>query len=134
MEFVLSGDSWWEAKIDKVFDAIWETGYMEFISTQDYGTSIKGITVVLNCVDPLLNFKQRIRFAKKEKILYLDIMLDLEQFIVISQKERDIIVAKKLISEIPIILGKYKFTDFNLQQFELDLKRWIGKIYKKSNL
>jgi hypothetical protein len=128
MKFFITCDSFWEAQVDKVIDHIDDTGYKRYFSEQDYGTSLDGITVVLMCHAPNLNLKQRIRLSKKEKKIYLDIMLDLPHFLEIAQKEREKIIVDKLIAEIPSIITKYKLEDFNLMKFETDLKNWMSKI------
>ena len=128
MRLFITCDSWWEAKVDKVLDTLHDTGYIRYFLMQNYGSSLDCVGIVLMCRDPNLNFKQRIRFARKEKTIYLDIMLDLNQFLVISQKERERIIVEKLISEVPPIIAKYKLADFNLAKFETDLKFWMSKI------
>lgn len=80
------------------------------------------------CQDPALNLKQRIQYSKKERKIYMDLMLDLPLFISISQKEREKIVVSKLIAEIPPIIKKYKIADFDLIKFETDLKNCMSKI------
>lgn len=126
--FNILADFYWEAHLDKILDTFSELGYRKYFSEQDYGTSLEGLTVVLMCQDPNLNLKQRIRLSKGERKIYLDIMLDLPHFIKITQKEREKIVAEKLISEIPPIIAKYKLDDFNMVKFETDLKSWMSKI------
>lgn len=128
MRFFITCDSFWEAQVDRVIDLIDDTGYKRYFSEEDYGTSLQGVTVVLVCQDPNLNLKERSRLSKKEKKIYLDIMLDLNQFLGINQKEREKIVVAKLIAEIPPIIAKYKLDDFNLEKFEKDLRFWISKI------
>ena len=128
MRFFITCDSFWEAQVDKVIDRIDDTGYKRYFAERDYGTSLEGLTVVLMCQDPNLNLKQRIRLSKKEKKIYLDIMLDLPHFIAITQKEREKITVGKLIAEIPPIIAKYKLEDFDLVKFETDLKNWMSKI------
>lgn len=128
MRFFITSDSYWEAKVESVIDAIDETGYKQFFSEQNYGSSLEGITVVLMCQDPNLELKQRIRYSKKEKKIYLDIMLDLNQILSLDQKSKKRIIAQKLISEIPPIISKYKLDDFNLDKFKNDLQIRISKI------
>ena len=128
MRLFLTCDSFWEAKVDKVLDALYQTGYKRFFDEQNYGTSLDCVAVVLMCQNPNLNLKQRIRLSKKEKTLYLDIMLDLSHFLEIAQNEREKIIVDKLIAEIPSIITKYKLEDFNLAKFEEDLKNWMSKI------
>ena len=130
MRFFITCDSFWEAKVEKVINLLDNTGFERYFSEQDYGCSLEGITVVLMCQNPNLNLKQRIRLSKKEKKIYIDIMLDLNYFLTLSQKERERIIVEKLISEIPPIIAKYKLKDFNLAKFETDLKIWMSKILK----
>ncbi|GEM66318.1 hypothetical protein SF1_43000 [Sphingobacterium faecium NBRC 15299] len=58
----------------------------------------------------------------------MDIMLDLNQFLKIEQKEREKIVVEKLINEVPVIIRKYRLEDFDILKFESDLKKWMIKI------
>lgn len=126
--FNILADFYWESKIDKVLDTLSETGYRRFFSEQYYGSTLNGITVLLICQDPSLNLKQRIRLSKKEKTIYMDIMLDLNQFLKIEQKQREKIVVEKLINETPAIIRKYRLEDFDILKFESDLKKWMIKI------
>lgn len=126
--FNILADFYWEAQVDKVLDALSNLGYRNYFLEQNYGTSLDGLTVVLMCQDPNLNLNQRIRLSKREKKIYIDIMLDLPYFLEITQKEREEIVVGKLISEIPPIIKKYKLEDFNLQKFETDLKNLMSKV------
>jgi len=128
MRFNLLSDANWESKIAKVLGALSDFGYRRFFEERNYGSSIDGITVVFMCRDTQLNFKQRIRHSKKEKKIYLDIMLDLDQFKRIEQGEKEKIVAHRLVSEIPSIIAKYKFNDFDIEEFEADLRLWLEKI------
>ena len=128
MRFFITCDSFWEAKVDKVLSTLYQTGYDRFFEEQNYGTSLEGLTIVLMCQDPDLNLKQRIRMSKKEKKIYLDIMLDLPYFLEITQKEREKIIVEKIISEVPPIIAKYKLDSFDLRKFEADLKKWMSKI------
>lgn len=126
--FNILADFYWESKIDKVLDTLSETGYRQFFYEQYYGSTLNGITVLLICQDPSLNLKQRIRLLKKEKTIYMDIMLNLNQFLKIEQKEREKIIVEKLINEVPVIIRKYRLEDFDILKFESDLKKWMIKI------
>jgi hypothetical protein len=128
MRFFITCDSFGEAKVDKVLDRIDDTGYKRYFSEQSYGSSLDGITVVLMCQDPNLKLKRRIKFSKKAKKIYLDIMLDLNQFLIINQKEREKTIVERIILEIPPIIAKYKLIDFNVAKFESDLQIWMSKV------
>ena len=128
MRLFITCDIFWESKVDKVLDRLDESGYVEHFEVQNYGSSMLGIVVVLMCQGAELELKRRIRFLKKDKTLYMDIMLDLKHFLVMSQKEREEVVIEKLISEIPAVINSYKLKDFDLQRFEGELQEWMNKI------
>lgn len=128
MKLSILSDADWDAKVDKVHFLLSDFGYRKFFERRSYGNSVEEVAVFLICRDPELNFKQRIKFSKRDKTLYLDIMLDLNQFRVIEQDEKNRIVAQKLVVEIPPIVAKYKFADFDLPGFEADLKGFLKKI------
>jgi len=128
MRLFITCDINWESRVNWVLDTLYESGYVSFFEEQIYGSAIDSIVVVVMCRNPDLNFKQRIRFSKKEKKLYLDIMLDFKYFVKINQKEREQIVVNKLITEVPLIISKYKFKDFNLPKFEIDFRNQMSKI------
>jgi hypothetical protein len=99
----------------------------EYFSEKQYDDSATELAVILMCRDPYLNFKQRIRFSKAENCLYMDIMLDLDQMKNASPERRKRIVAEKLVTEVPQIIKKYKFRDFDLKRFSSDLIEWFEK-------
>jgi hypothetical protein len=117
-----------EAKVDKVLHYLSGIEYRRFFEERNYGNTIVGVTLVLMCQDSQLKLKQRIRFSKKEKKLYIDLMLDLLQFKQIDQVQRNKIVTDKIINQVPSIIAKYKFADFELTQFESDLKKIFKQI------
>ena len=130
MEFFITYDASWEAKIDKVLNALDETRYKAVFQKRKYGDVIDGIAIVLMCRNTNLKFKQRIRYSRIQKTIYMDLMLNLDQFILIEQKERTRIVADKLIKEVPVIIAKYKLKDFDLSKFKVDLNKCFGKLIK----
>ena len=127
-EISILADFYWETRIGDVLAILSKSKYRFFFSERTYGSSVEGIVVVLMCQP--LDLKRRIRFSKKEKILYMDIMLDYEQFMVITQNERNKIAIKKLMSEVPEVLAKYKFEDFNYSKFQKDFDSFFGKVLK----
>ena len=128
MRFFITYDANWEAGLDEVLHNIHDHAIEDFFAARDYGSSIEHIAIFLICRNPAYNFKQRIRFLKKEKTLYMDIMLDLDEFKRIDQTKRERIVAGKLVKEIPPVVAKYKFADFDLAKFETDLKSSFKRI------
>lgn len=125
MRFNILSDANWEAKIDHVQRVL---DLWNFFYHRNYGNDLSGgIVVVLMCRDPEYKFKQRIRFSKKEQKLYMDIMLDYLNFVTASHAQRRQMVAKHLQTEIPLVIAKYKFKDFDLERFSTDLNHGVSE-------
>lgn len=95
-----------------------------FFEEKNYGSSIEGIGIVFMCRDPKLVFKQRIRFSKADRKLYVDIMMDYQEMVsALNDDIRATRMKEKLLNELPPIVMKYKFEDFNAALFFKDLKK-----------
>ena len=73
MNFGISADSWWETKVADTLSLIPQREFKDFFYSKYYGADLDDIFIVLMCRQPEHNFKQRIRYKKKEKALYMDI-------------------------------------------------------------
>ena len=117
-----------DADIESGFDVV-TFGMMkqfdDYFRDRFYDDSGIEMFVVLMCRDPRWNFKQRIRFVKKENCLYMDLMFDLRIMAQVDMKTRKRIVGEKMVTEIPQIVAKYKFRDFDLPRFSRDLRSWF---------
>ena len=114
-----------ESRVDRVLDALSDFNYRSYFQERDYGTGLIGVTVVFMCRDTALNFKQRIRLSKKEKKLYIDLMLDLSEMTNADQLIRQRIVAGQLLKEVPEIVSRYKIENFDRSRFLADFQAWI---------
>ncbi|RZF55980.1 hypothetical protein EXE30_04055 [Acinetobacter halotolerans] len=101
------------------------TQFYRLIESENYGSDLNGIAIVLMCREENSMFKQRLRFSKKEKVLYMDIMLDYDKFSILSHKQRISEICRVLLTEIPLIVKKYKFKDFDLDLFINKLNYWF---------
>ena len=128
MKFFITSDANWDARLSKLVYTLSDNSVEDYFYLKSYGTSMDALSIILMCRDPELNFKQRIKFSKKEKKLSTDIMLDFNLFKVIEQSEKEKIVANKLLTELPLIISNYKFKDFDLLRFESDLEKLLKKI------
>lgn len=97
-----------------------------YFKANNYGGGLLGLVVVLMCRDPEINFKRRIRFSKKDKKLYMDIMLNLEQLKNAVHEIRKKTIAERIADEVPIVLRKYSIPDFDEARFVEDLKTWLN--------
>ncbi|MFZ6736049.1 hypothetical protein ACO0LG_29285 [Undibacterium sp. Ji42W] len=123
MRLNILGDFDWESNIDQVLKAFSDDNYHSYLQERDYGTGLIGITVVFMCQDPNLNLKRRIRLSKKEKKLYVDIMLDLAQMKSVDLAKKKMIISELLLKQIPEVISKYKIDDFDLQRFIEDFQQ-----------
>ena len=136
MRFFTTSDANSESKINEILNALDDSYFNEYFADKYYDDSGIEMAVVFMCRDPRRNFKQRIRFVKKENTLYMDIMLDLNVMSCSDSETRRRIVGDKMVNEIPEIIHKYKFNDFDLPRFTKDLREWFednGWIEKRGN-
>lgn len=118
-------DADWKSGLDKVLRAFTSTGYKDLFARHNYGTGLVGITIILMCRATDTDFKQRIRFARREKTFYVDIMLDLGEIQNNDAHARIRIVADRIASEISVILRKRAIPDFDAARFIEDLNLWL---------
>ncbi len=95
---------------------------------KDYGIGLAGVAVVLMCRDPERNFQRRLRIARKEKTVFMDVMLDLAQMREADHSGRKQIIRERLTEEIPAVVRKYSIGDFDDARFAEDLKAWLAEI------
>jgi hypothetical protein len=127
MRFNILGDYTASSGVGIVLDNLTDKKYREFFQGKNYSQEIENITVVIMCQNPALELKQRIRFSKKEKKIYLDIMLDLSLISSMSYLQKETYIIERIVKEVPIIIEKYKIKDFNLVQFNTDLQEALSK-------
>ncbi|ELW9270660.1 hypothetical protein RGO85_002636 [Acinetobacter baumannii] len=123
--FFITADSNIETGVGTASMSMASTNFCKFIEKQDYGTSLKRLSIIFMCRSPHLEFKQRIRHSKKEQVLYMDIMLDYRKFVGMTHEQRVTALCEKLLQEMPPIVRKYKFDDFDLDKLVSNLKTWF---------
>jgi hypothetical protein len=129
MRLNLLGDIDWESKVDQVLASLSDSDYRSYFQERDYGAGLVGVTVVLMCQDPALNLKRRIRLSKKEKKLYMDIMLDLAEMKAAADlATRRRIVFERLLKEVPEVVSKYSISDFDAVRFIDDFRMFFENV------
>ena len=104
----------------------WSGPAKQYFSSKNYGVGLMGLFVVLMCQNAHLDLKQRVRFTKKDKTLYLDLMLNLNEMKrTTNLQTKKELVADRLLSEISRVLKKYAISDFDETRFTEDLKNWL---------
>lgn len=125
MRIKILGDFEHRSGVEAVTDWLSRRGYWEAFAN-DYGEGLWTISMFLICRNPELNFKQRIRHQKKEKALYIDIMLPLEKFVNATLEERKKKVLEAMLGDVPQIFRKYKFADFDTELFISDFNEYFS--------
>lgn len=130
MRFGIVSDTNYETKIGSQVTIQFPARELEdWLHFKNYGNDLVDIGIILMCRNPEYNFKQRIRMDRKNRILYIDLMLDYHYFVSdITQEDRISTVAKKIFEEVPLIVKKYKLKDFDLELFMSDLKNYFIEI------
>ena len=125
MKFFVTYDANIESGLDDFLNPLYDLGFDNYFRDRFYDDSGIEMAVILMCRDPYWNFKQRIRFSKKDNCLYVDLMLDLNVMKCLDAGARRRLVAEKISTEVPQIVAKYKFKDFDLKRFSSDLRGWF---------
>jgi hypothetical protein len=125
MKFGVTCDANIESGLNDVLNTLNNDGFDGYFDTRFYDDAGTGLFIVLMCRDPMWNFKQRIRFVKKRNTLYVDIMLDLDVMSRADLATRKRIIGEKIVAEVPQIVAKKKFKDFDLPRFTSDLREWF---------
>ena len=126
MRFIITSDSSLGAGLGKInIELMNAFPLRELISKTDYGFDLIGFCIVMMCRD--YDFKQRIRFSKAEKTLYMDIMFPYAEMVAMTPEQRRRLVAHKLREEVPVIVRKYqkKIADFKMEAFLADFDAFI---------
>ena len=121
MDLCITCDANAESGVGEVIDEISGPTRRHF-RTKDYGVGMTDMGVVLMCRNPKLNFERRIRFVRKAKTLYMDVMLDPDQMKQADHEARKKVVVQRLLEDIPVVLAKYSIDGFDDARFLSDLR------------
>lgn len=118
MRVSLSADINWESKVDHAIRVVDLKSHFE---ERDYGHGLSALILVLNCRDPALGHKQRIRHSKGTNTLYVDVMLNLPFFVQATHIERRNEIFKTVRLQLELVFTKRKIENFDSMQFVSDL-------------
>ncbi|BAP37209.1 MULTISPECIES: hypothetical protein [Acinetobacter] len=124
-KFQLLSDTDSESGILIAKQQITSNGFNKYITSENYGSDLNGIVIILMCRKPEIVFKKRLRLSKKEKVLYMDIMLDYDLFNNMTFEQRITQICKTLLVELSQVLKKYKFQDFKSDELIKKLENWF---------
>jgi hypothetical protein len=133
VDLFITGDSDQESGISEVVLELADTRYRQHFEALGFGGDVAGICVVMMGRDPRHGFKQRIRFVKKDRTFYVDVMLPYEHMIAATLSDRKRLAITLIYAELSRILKKYKLKDFDLAGFLSEFAtffsnmKWIDK-------
>lgn len=113
MRVSILADTNWESKIDHALKVL----SLQEAFDRDFGSELAAITLVLNCRDPELRHKQRIRHDKSTKTLYVDVMLDLRYFVQATHTQRRAKIAEQAVVQLGAVLAKRRIVLFDVSLF-----------------
>lgn len=125
MEIFLTCDAHWESGVENIIDDFYDNNLENTFALKQYGEYLNRISIILICQNPVLNLKQRLKYSKRDQNIYIDIILNLNEFQRITDSEKKQIIKKKMLQEIPNAIRKFKVSDFNLEEFISDLQNWF---------
>lgn len=124
-KFQLLSDADSESGILFAKQKITSNGFNKYITSENYGSDLNGVVIILVCRKPEIILKKRLRLSKKEKMLYMDIMLDYDLFNNMEFEQRVTQICKTLLVELSQVLKKYKFEDFKSDKLIINLENWF---------
>ncbi len=124
-KFQLLSDTDSESGILFAKQKITSNGFNKYITSENYGRDLNGVVIILVCRKPEIILKKRLRLSKKEKMLYMDIMLDYDLFNNMEFEQRVTQICKTLLVELSQVLKKYKFEDFKSDKLIINLENWF---------
>jgi hypothetical protein len=128
MQFLVGREATVESGLIPIPQLMTRAGIFDYFRNKGYGESIGLIVVMLWCREPEFASKPHIRYMKATKALNIDIQFDQAKTESMETDQRHRFVAQKLLTEVPRIIAKYKFPDFDLPRFENDLKEFFNKL------
>jgi hypothetical protein len=126
MELFITGDANGETGVAEIVVDLSGPTEARFVGKQ-YGGGLLRFVVVLMCRDPSIAFHRRLRFVRKDKSIYMDIMLDYNWMVQADPIRRRSAVTERLAKEIAETLAKYNISDFDGPRFIKDLEAWIAE-------
>lgn len=104
---------------------IHELNLKKFFEDKDYGNNSVEFFFVINCLK--FPVKNRIRFAKKDKVLYWDVILDYDTIKDAAIKEKRKILANSIITSFDV-LDKYKNLNINKNAVKEDAEKYFRQL------
>lgn len=123
MKLNLLADINWESKVDHAIKVV----NFHSLAKADYGAGLTKLVVALNCRDPALGHKQRVRLAHATKTLYIDVMLGLHFFVTATHVERRRRIYEQVMSQIRQVFERRRIKDFEFERFFGDLDRLLSE-------
>ncbi len=121
MHVRITGDFATDSGLGRFVDE-WSGPVRKHFQSRDYGNGLAGLVLVLMCQDSNLQLRRRRRFDGKERKLYLDVMLSLDEMKSASEVAKRKLVVDKIMQEVTdaLLEGK-KVASFDATGFLSEL-------------
>ena len=113
MQVTICSDIDWESKVDHATRAL----SLRDAFDEDFGLGFAKISITLNCRDPKLVHKQRVRHVTAANTLYVDVMLELPYFVQATHVQRRAKIAEQVVAQLAIVLAKRRAPKFAATTF-----------------
>jgi hypothetical protein len=113
MRVSVLADANWETKVDHALRVLQLHNAFE----DDFGVGLANLVVGLNCRDPRLGHKQRVRLNNETATLYVDVMLAHGYFVYATHVARRAKIAEEVVAQVAPVLAKRKIKNFAAQAF-----------------
>ena len=140
MRVFVTSDSAGGTGVGEACDSISEQIAVEF-KAKTFGPGLSEVAIVLMCRDPGYGFKQRVRHAKAERILYLDVMLDWDEMLRAGPRRRvagtrdafalRLAVLGAMKRTVREVFGRRKIPDFDVPGFLGEFDAVCDRLGKK---
>ena len=117
MRLNLLSDINWESKVDHAIKVVDTASFADV----HFGKGLSALVAVLNCREPELGHKQRVRLTKATNTLHIDVMLDLQFFVQATHAERRKAIYEHVTGQVRTVLEKRRLKDFELERFLADM-------------
>lgn len=127
----ITGDVTSESKLLELI-LRWSIRTEKHFEERNYGDGVEQICVVLVCLDAWLHVshKPRNSFSKKDRCVYVDVMLENDAVTKMTDVERQLYVCDRLANDIPKQLqrcvDKAIVRNFDMDRFRVDWLEWLS--------
>lgn len=129
MKMFITSDADAQSGIGELVDTVSGPCWRHF-QRFDFGDEVAGICVVLVCQPLSIGLKPRVSYSKKERQLYLDVMIDPAEVKRMPLSDFRHMLFDRITNNISTVLAKYRLKEFRSNDFIEALRSWFSEMNK----